>query len=172
MAADIPAITTSKISDLGSWAGSTAITTLGTIVTGTIPQANVTGLVTALGLLAPLASPTFTGAVAKTPVAITATGGVATISWSAGSWFVVTLVSGVNTLTLSNVPAGTARQPVVIELIQPAGLATVAWSGPTLSWGISGVPTLATTAGYVDVITMVNVTASNVRASANLGYAF
>ena len=121
---------------------------------------------------APLASPTFTGAVAKTPVAITATGGAATISWTAGSWFVITLVSGVNTLTLSNIPAGTARQPIVIELIQPTGLATVTWSGPTLAWGIAGVPTLATMAGHVDVITMVNVTTSEVRASANLGFAF
>ena len=56
-------ITTSQVSNLSSWAGSTSITTLGTIATGTVPQANVSGLTTALGLLAPLASPTFTGAV-------------------------------------------------------------------------------------------------------------
>ena len=56
-------ITTSQISNLSSWAGSTSITTLGTIATGTVPQANVSGLNSALALLAPLASPTFTGSV-------------------------------------------------------------------------------------------------------------
>jgi len=35
VAADIPSLSTSKISDLSSWTGSTAITTLGTIATGT-----------------------------------------------------------------------------------------------------------------------------------------
>ena len=36
-------LTYSQISDLSSWAGSTAITTLGTIATGTVPGANVSG---------------------------------------------------------------------------------------------------------------------------------
>ena len=36
-------ITTSQVSNLASWAGSTAITTLGTIATGTVPGANVSG---------------------------------------------------------------------------------------------------------------------------------
>jgi hypothetical protein len=166
-------VTTSQISNLSSWTGSTAITTLGTIATGTVPQANVSGLVSALALLAPLASPTFSGAVVETPVAVTATGGAATLSWSAGSWFVVTLASGVNTITLSNVPAGTSKQRVIVELIQPSGTAaTVTWSGPTLSWGGAGVPTLSSTAGYVDVITLINVTTSEVRAAANLGFTF
>jgi hypothetical protein len=118
------------------------------------------------------ASPTFSGAIQKSPTAVTATAGAATLNWSTGSWFVVTLVTGANTLTLSNIPAGTVRQSVVVELIQPSGGATVTWAGPTVSWGGAGAPTLSSTTGYVDVITLMNVTTSEVRAAANLGFTF
>ncbi len=166
-----------------TYTGSTSVATLGTITTGTwtgttIAIANggtgatsASAALTALGA-APTASPTFTGAVAKTPTAVTATGGTATLSWSANCWFVVTLASGANTLTLSNIPSGTVKETVVVELIQPSGGATVTWSGPTVTWGAAGTPTLSTTAGYVDVITFINVTTSEVRAAANLGFTF
>lgn len=114
----------------------------------------------------------WSGIVQRTPVAVTATGGAATLSWSAGSWFVVTLVAGANTITLANIPAATVRQTTVVELIQPSGGATVTWSGPTVSWGGAGAPTLSSTTGYVDVITLMNVTTSQVRAAANLGFTF
>jgi len=119
-----------------------------------------------------LTSPTLSGQVSTTRTSLTATGGAATLNFSQASRFCVTLVDGANTLTLSGLPASGVAQTVVVELIQSSNGATVTWSGPTVSWGAAGAPTLSDTAGTVDVVTFSTVSTSEVRAVALLGFAF
>ena len=144
---------------------------------GTVAESHVTGLVSDLALKAPIASPTFTGSVTtptllRPPVALTSSAGtVPAINWQSGNTFNVTLTSGVNTVTFSNIPAATTDQIIKVRWIQPSSgaAATLSFSGTTIDLGSNGgvVTTYAPTAtnSYVDEWTFENASTSRLRAA-------
>jgi hypothetical protein len=156
--------TTSQISNLSSWTGSSSITTLGTIGTGTWQGTAVavayggTGATDAatartnLGA-APTASPTFTGRStmpARVSTVATATdGATVTFDLAVSDWHEVTL-GGNRTLALSNVATG--QQFSIILRQDGTGSRTVTWFSGIL-WPGGTPPTLTTTANKRDVFT-------------------
>lgn len=123
-------------------------------ITGTL--SSQTDLNTALGLKAPLASPTFTTKilfgnyhVEPSQQAVAASTANTTIDLSLASGAVVTLTHS-TTLALSNPQTGAAY---VFEIVQGASSYTVAWPG-TVTWPGGVAPTISTANGAVDVITL------------------
>lgn len=133
----------------------TDIATLGTITTGTwqgtaiaaayigaIPQSGVTGLTTALGLLAPIASPTFTGMVGVAG----SSSGVTEIQAAATASGTLTLPATTGTLAVLNSPpfTGTPTAPTATVGTNTTQLATTAFvlanagGGMAIGGAISG----------------------------------
>ena len=82
----------------------------------------------------------------------TVTAGAVTFDCNLADIFAITLVTGTPTaITLSNARAGS----YVVNLKQPAGgSATVTWA-TTIVWAGGTVPTLTTTANYLDIVTLI-----------------
>ena len=136
-------ITTAQVSNLSSWAGSTSITTLGTIATGTIPGANVSGNITgsAGGLTASIAESQVTGLVtdlaAKSPLAgstsITTLGTIATGTIPQAN------VSGLGTSLAALAPLASPTFTGSVTL--PAGTVTLAEHASLAASSLMGNPT-------------------------------
>lgn len=148
---------------LSTWSGSTNITTLGTVTTGSFPVANVSGLGSGVGtflatpssanLASAVADETGSGALvfgtSPTLTTPTATGLRETrvempannIDLSTGNVFTKT-ISGATTLTVSNIPASGTLTAFILELTNPASNVTF-WA--TIKWAGGTAPTPTTT---------------------------
>jgi len=115
---------------------------------GSVVQATTSGK--------PLTGGTMTGSVklnaqTETNVINTAVTGAVTVPCSTGTSFQYTL-TGNATLTFGSVPAG-AYSATFILTQDSTGSRTVTW--PSIKWaGGTGAPTLSTTAGAIDIVTV------------------
>lgn len=123
-----------------------------TVKVGSIPESDVTGLVTDLAAKAPLASPTFTGtatfddAVVEVPVALSGTS--VTPDASQGNTFRLTMTAA----TTINNPSNPADGQKILFEITSGGAFALTW-GTNFVWGSDiTVPTLTQTSGKVDYV--------------------
>jgi hypothetical protein len=77
-----------------------------------------------------------------------------TLDCSLYNAFVVTLAASITTLTLSNVPASGNVYTLTLFIVQGAGPYTITWPA-AVKWPGASAPTLTTTNGKIDVITLV-----------------
>ena len=112
---------------------------------------------TTLGAAASLA-PTLTRPVLKSPWEMSASvtgGGTVSINRDDVAYVAITLTGNITTLSIGNIPAATNVFALTLELIQGgAGSYTVAWPG-TVKWPAGTPPTLTTTVGKCDVVTLI-----------------
>jgi len=164
---------------LSTWAGSTNITTLGTVTTGSFPVANVSGLGSGVGtfLTTPssanlasavtgetgsgalvfgtsptLTTPTATG-LRETRTAPTISSGTLTLDCSAGNVFNVALNANITTLSFTNVPASGTAFALTLLLTADGTARTVTW-GAAVKWPGGTAPTLTSTDGKVDTFVL------------------
>lgn len=164
---------------LSTWSGSTNITTLGTVTTGSFPVANVSGLGSGVGtfLATPssanlasavadetgsgalvfgtsptLTTPTATG-LRETRTAPTISGGTLTLDCSAGNVFNVALNANITTLSFTNVPASGTAFALTLLLTADGTARTVTW-GASVKWPGGTAPTLTSTNGKTDTFVL------------------
>jgi len=81
--------------------------------------------------------------------------GTTAIDGLVASYYVVTMTGNVTTLSISNIPAAPLAFALTLEIVQAgSGGYTIAWPG-TVKWPGGVPPTLTTTVGKTDVITLV-----------------
>jgi hypothetical protein len=133
----------------GAWANRTAAQVKTALA---IAQSDVSGLVAALALLAPLASPTFTGTVTLsgrqviTPDAISISAGNASIDASTGNVFAIAATAN---FTLANPTNPTDGQVIHLRITQDATGSRIMTLGTAWNAGTSTV-TLSTGANKID----------------------
>lgn len=76
-----------------------------------------------------------------------------TLDCSLYNQFVITLAASITTLTLSNIPASGNVYTATLWIIQGAGPYTITWPG-AIKWPSGTAPTLSTTNGKIDVVTL------------------
>lgn len=85
---------------------------------------------------------------------VTGSGTVA-VDCNTAAYYTLTLTGNVTTLSLTNVPASPRAFSLTLEVIQGgSGSYTIAWPG-SVKWPAGVAPTLTTTVGKADVITLV-----------------
>jgi hypothetical protein len=104
---------------------------------------------------ASVASLTATGlttlkAVAEQGTALTSSGGVCNIDLSLGTKFTLTLTENITSFTLSNMPTKGGFELRILQHASAAKTVAFTFTGQTLSWGDSGVPTMTTTLNKAD----------------------
>jgi hypothetical protein len=81
--------------------------------------------------------------------------GTVTVDCNAAAYCPLTLTGNVTTLSLTNVPASPKAFSLTLEVIQGgSGSYTIAWPG-AVKWPAAVAPTLTTTVGKADVVTLV-----------------
>jgi len=81
--------------------------------------------------------------------------GTVTVDVNTAAYYTVTMTGNITTLTISNVPSSPALFSLTLEIIQGgSGSYTITWPG-TVKWPGGVAPTLTTTVGKADVITLI-----------------
>lgn len=81
--------------------------------------------------------------------------GTVTVDANAAAYYTVTMTGNITTLTISNVPSSPAMFSLTLEIIQGgSGSYVITWPG-SIKWPGAVAPTLTTTVGKADVVTLV-----------------
>lgn len=97
----------------------------------------------------------FGAGITETSTAVTAAA-TTNLNCSLGTVFAVAMAASITTLTFSNVPASGRAYSMTLVLNQSVGSKLVAWPA-SVKWASATAPTLTTTAGKSDVVTLLTV---------------
>lgn len=146
----------------------TVVIPTATITTGNITTGNITSAAISGGTITSttLSSPTITNYV-ETVVAIGTVSTSSTLSLTNGTVQTATLTA--STTCTFTMPTATAGKSFVLLLKQAASTGNGAATFTNVKWGISGTPTITTTAGKMDILSFIS-DGTNWYGSVSQGY--